>query len=98
VIKFNPDEDKQNLFIAGMSNKKIIQWDTRSGEIEQVLVFGLEMYFKIDFRNMIAILAQSIPSHFSIKIVVSSQLRMINHFAFGNCMFKSIYRNNSSKF
>lgn len=35
VIKFNPDEDKQNLFLAGMSNKKIIQWDTRSGEVEQ---------------------------------------------------------------
>lgn len=35
VVKFNPDEDKQNLFLAGMSNKKIIQWDIRSGEIEQ---------------------------------------------------------------
>nr|CAD2173577.1 unnamed protein product [Meloidogyne enterolobii] len=35
VVKFNPDDDKQNLFLAGMSNKKIIQWDTRSGEIEQ---------------------------------------------------------------
>ena len=39
VVKFNPDEDKQNLFLAGMSNKKIIQWDTRSGEIEQVRFF-----------------------------------------------------------
>ncbi|KAF7634599.1 hypothetical protein Mgra_00006048 [Meloidogyne graminicola] len=35
VVKFNPDDDKQNLFLAGMSNKKIIQWDTRTGEIEQ---------------------------------------------------------------
>lgn len=24
-VKFNPDEDKQNLFVAGMSDKKIVQ-------------------------------------------------------------------------
>ncbi|XP_077976899.1 pre-mRNA-processing factor 17-like [Glandiceps talaboti] len=34
-IKFNPDEEKQNLFVAGMSDKKIIQWDVTSGEIVQ---------------------------------------------------------------
>ncbi|KAM4695225.1 pre-mRNA-processing factor 17 [Discoglossus pictus] len=34
-VKFNPDEDKQNLFVAGMSDKKIVQWDARSGEIVQ---------------------------------------------------------------
>uniref|UniRef100_A0A8C5QCW3 Pre-mRNA-processing factor 17 n=1 Tax=Leptobrachium leishanense TaxID=445787 RepID=A0A8C5QCW3_9ANUR len=34
-VKFNPDEDKQNLFVAGMSDKKIVQWDNRSGEIVQ---------------------------------------------------------------
>ncbi|KAM6368400.1 pre-mRNA-processing factor 17 isoform 1-T1 [Alca torda] len=34
-VKFNPDEDKQNLFVAGMSDKKIVQWDIRSGEIVQ---------------------------------------------------------------
>ncbi|KAL1123111.1 hypothetical protein AAG570_002199, partial [Ranatra chinensis] len=34
-IKFNPDEDKQNLFVAGTSDKKIICWDTRSGEVVQ---------------------------------------------------------------
>uniref|UniRef100_A0AC34QZ34 Pre-mRNA splicing factor n=1 Tax=Panagrolaimus sp. JU765 TaxID=591449 RepID=A0AC34QZ34_9BILA len=34
-VKFNPDEDKQNIFLAGMHNKKIIQWDTRTAEIEQ---------------------------------------------------------------
>ncbi|XP_066279369.1 pre-mRNA-processing factor 17-like isoform X2 [Branchiostoma lanceolatum] len=33
--KFNPDEDKQHIFVAGMSDKKIVQWDTRSGEIVQ---------------------------------------------------------------
>ncbi|KTG38262.1 hypothetical protein cypCar_00044170 [Cyprinus carpio] len=34
-VKFNPDEDKQNLFVAGMSDKKIVQWDIRSGEVVQ---------------------------------------------------------------
>lgn len=33
--KFNPDEDKQHLFVAGTSDKKITCWDTRSGEIVQ---------------------------------------------------------------
>jgi len=35
VIKFHPDEDKQNIFLAGMSDKKIIQYDIDSGEIVQ---------------------------------------------------------------
>lgn len=39
VVKYNPDEDKQNIFLSGMQNKKIIQWDTRTGEIEQVIYF-----------------------------------------------------------
>ena len=34
-IQFNPDEDKQHMFLAGMQDKKICQWDTRSGEIVQ---------------------------------------------------------------
>ncbi|KAG2467931.1 PRP17 factor, partial [Polypterus senegalus] len=34
-VKFNPDEDKQNLLVAGMSDKKIVQWDIRSGEVVQ---------------------------------------------------------------
>lgn len=34
-IKFNPDEDKQDIFLAGMSDKKICQFDARSGEIVQ---------------------------------------------------------------
>ncbi|KAF7437171.1 hypothetical protein PC9H_004007 [Pleurotus ostreatus] len=35
VIRFHPDEDKQNIFLAGMSDKKIIQYDMNSGEITQ---------------------------------------------------------------
>ncbi|VDM98434.1 unnamed protein product [Thelazia callipaeda] len=34
-VKFNPDEDKQNMFLSGMQNKKILQWDTRTGETIQ---------------------------------------------------------------
>ncbi|XP_051954498.1 pre-mRNA-processing factor 17-like [Xyrauchen texanus] len=38
-VKFNPDEDKQNLFVAGMSDRKIVQFvfqfDIRSGEVVQ---------------------------------------------------------------
>ncbi|KAI0321344.1 pre-mRNA splicing factor [Amylostereum chailletii] len=35
VIRFHPDEDKQHVFLAGMSDKKIIQYDMNSGEITQ---------------------------------------------------------------
>ncbi|KAK7134087.1 hypothetical protein R3I94_015820 [Phoxinus phoxinus] len=34
-VKFNPDEEKQNLFVAGMSDKKIVQWDIRTREVVQ---------------------------------------------------------------
>ncbi|XP_064629751.1 pre-mRNA-processing factor 17-like [Lineus longissimus] len=34
-VKFNPEEDKQHLFVAGTSDKKIVCWDIRSGEIVQ---------------------------------------------------------------
>jgi pre-mRNA-processing factor 17 len=35
VVKFNPDEDKQNVLLAGMSDKKIVQWDMSTGDITQ---------------------------------------------------------------
>ncbi|KAG8814362.1 hypothetical protein FRC17_001147, partial [Serendipita sp. 399] len=35
VLRFHPDEDKQNIFLAGMTDKKIIQYDIDSGEITQ---------------------------------------------------------------
>ncbi|XP_008806605.2 pre-mRNA-processing factor 17-like isoform X2 [Phoenix dactylifera] len=35
VVKLNPDEDKQSILLAGMSDKKIVQWDMNSGEITQ---------------------------------------------------------------
>jgi len=33
--KFNPDDDKQNLIVAGTSSNKIVCWDIRSGDIVQ---------------------------------------------------------------
>ncbi|KAF7792497.1 hypothetical protein EIP86_003538 [Pleurotus ostreatoroseus] len=35
VVRFHPDEDKQHIFLAGMSDKKIIQYDMNTGEITQ---------------------------------------------------------------
>ncbi|KAH7437259.1 hypothetical protein KP509_05G062500 [Ceratopteris richardii] len=35
VVKLHPDEDKQNILLAGMSDKKIVQWDMNTGEITQ---------------------------------------------------------------
>ncbi|KAI0257316.1 pre-mRNA splicing factor [Lactifluus subvellereus] len=35
VVRFHPDDDKQHIFLAGMSDKKIIQYDINSGEITQ---------------------------------------------------------------
>ncbi|KAF7310562.1 Pre-mRNA splicing factor [Mycena chlorophos] len=35
VIRFHPDQDKQHIFLAGMSDKKIIQYDINSGDIVQ---------------------------------------------------------------
>ena len=34
-VKFNPDDDKQHLFVVGTADKKIVTWDTRSNEIVQ---------------------------------------------------------------
>ncbi|XP_025096993.1 pre-mRNA-processing factor 17-like isoform X2 [Pomacea canaliculata] len=34
-IKFHPEEEKQHLFVVGTSDKKIVCWDIRSGEIVQ---------------------------------------------------------------
>lgn len=35
VIRFNPGPEKSHQFLAGMSDKKIVQFDTRSGRIVQ---------------------------------------------------------------
>ncbi|KAL8519041.1 hypothetical protein ACS0TY_010113 [Phlomoides rotata] len=35
VVRLNPDDDKQNVLLAGMSDKKIVQWDINSGQITQ---------------------------------------------------------------
>ena len=34
-VRFNPDEDKQDLFVVGTADKKIVCWDIRSNEIVQ---------------------------------------------------------------
>ncbi|KAE8211909.1 hypothetical protein CF327_g4386 [Tilletia walkeri] len=34
-VKFHPDDDKQHIFLAGTANKKIIQFDSNTGEVVQ---------------------------------------------------------------
>jgi len=34
-VKFHPHPDKENQFLVGCSNKKIVQWDTNTGKITQ---------------------------------------------------------------
>ncbi|CAH8644532.1 unnamed protein product [Schistosoma rodhaini] len=34
-VQFNPDEDKQHLFLVGCADKKILCYDARSGEVVQ---------------------------------------------------------------
>ena len=34
-VRFHPDDDKQNVMLAGMSDKKIVQFDMDSGNLEQ---------------------------------------------------------------
>lgn len=33
VVKFHPDDDKQNVLMVGTANKKILQFDTNSGDV-----------------------------------------------------------------
>ena len=35
-VKFNPDPSQQHVFVAGCSNKHIVQYDTNTGKVEQV--------------------------------------------------------------
>eukprot|EP00996_Jenningsia_fusiforme_P001270 NODE_2163_length_1274_cov_23.921633_g1967_i0.p1 GENE.NODE_2163_length_1274_cov_23.921633_g1967_i0~~NODE_2163_length_1274_cov_23.921633_g1967_i0.p1 ORF type:complete len:366 (+),score=68.18 NODE_2163_length_1274_cov_23.921633_g1967_i0:43-1098(+) len=35
VVKVHPDEGRQSIFLAGMADKKIVQWDQRSNQITQ---------------------------------------------------------------
>ena len=36
TVRFHPDEDKQNVLMAGTADKKIIQIDTDTGDVVQV--------------------------------------------------------------
>uniref|UniRef100_A0A7N2LKE7 Pre-mRNA splicing factor n=1 Tax=Quercus lobata TaxID=97700 RepID=A0A7N2LKE7_QUELO len=35
VVRLNPDDNKQNILLAGMSDKKIVQWDMNTGQVTQ---------------------------------------------------------------
>ena len=36
TAKFHPDDDKQNVLMAGCQDKKVYQWDMNSGDLVQV--------------------------------------------------------------
>lgn len=59
VIKFHPDEDKQNIFLAGMSDKKIIQVSDPDRslwlEFEFNVSFSITSIRKKLYRNMTSI-------------------------------------------
>ena len=35
-MKIHPDDDKQNILMAGQSDKKILQYDMNTGDVVQV--------------------------------------------------------------
>jgi hypothetical protein len=51
VAKLHPDEDKQNVLMAGCADKKVYQWDMNTGDLVQVgapVVLG----FRIEVCNL----------------------------------------------
>lgn len=103
-MKFNPDEDKQSLFVAGMSDKKIVQvtpscclsdeaWQT--GEIHSdVLLLCSGTSAPVRWcRSTTDIWEPSTPSHSWMKTVASSVHLMTKVCACGNgesdaCVFQ----------
>ncbi|XP_042634276.1 pre-mRNA-processing factor 17-like [Cyprinus carpio] len=57
-VKFNPDEDKQQLFVAGMSDKKIVQvweggkWLACQSMDNQILIFGAQNRFRLNKKKI----------------------------------------------
>ncbi|XP_016105202.1 pre-mRNA-processing factor 17-like [Sinocyclocheilus grahami] len=45
-VKFNPDEDKQSLFVAGMSDKKIVQVPNREPSVSVYVYMDIPVDFK----------------------------------------------------
>ena len=39
VAKFHPNDDKQNVMMAGCQDKKVYQWDMDTGDIVQASHF-----------------------------------------------------------
>ena len=35
VVRLNPDDNKRSILLAGMSDKKIVQWDMNTGQVMQ---------------------------------------------------------------
>lgn len=48
-VKFHPDDDKQNVIMAGCNDKKIYQWDSDSGDLVQEYNYHLGAVNTITF-------------------------------------------------
>lgn len=51
VVKLNPDEDKQGEFLVGCQDKKVYQYDSRSGEVVQTYDRHLGPITSLTFIN-----------------------------------------------
>lgn len=73
VIKFHPDEDKQNIFMAGMSDKKIIQVRTQTWLMVLSLTLALSMTLipEKSLKSTISTWDLSIRLHSLMRIDVS---------------------------
>lgn len=49
VVKFHPDDSKQNVLMAGCSDKKVYQWDLDTGDLIQEYDYHLDAVNTITF-------------------------------------------------
>jgi hypothetical protein len=48
-VRLHPDEDKQNVLLGGMANKKVMQWDMDTGDMVQEYDYHLGAINTITF-------------------------------------------------
>jgi WD40 repeat protein len=88
-VKFNPEEEKQHLFVAGMADKKIVcvsifQIFSKELELIRLLNFSGTLVLARLFRSMIATWVLLTPSRSSMRTGVSCRHQMTKVFVFGN--------------
>ena len=102
VVKFHPDEDKQNIFLAGMSDKKIIQvcslpstLSTPPNLTTTYFESSTTSTLARSYKNTTSISAPSTRSHSSTRIDGSSLLLMTKRSVLGTMI--SLSSSNTSQ-